>query len=528
MLLDAYASGGMPRDVLAVLDHLTPPVDDAEQSRAAEIRKLAESQAAGIQWPVEVAVNWDARTTRIVRTMPTEERIAETRIVAGKHFAGWRLVSEANSPLAMRDTLGMLRRIAVDGGVAEMDKDAQISGGAMVIVKPDGLIGIDLFGLLADQGDSLLWQRSMGGDGGPAARRRSTMTPFDDRLVRYDVSSATNTNTIPEFRLGPILGDRVLMLQGGDLLAIDLLTAETLWINSTAPSSGAVLCQGDRVAVVSPTTKEVVFFNVHDGQRLESQPWQGGEIWESTGTHVLSYRETGTPHQYDVLLTNPFDGKVLLQHQSMGANRSNNDPSIPCAYGRAIRGQFLLLLANDGNLRIWDLVQGKEISNQTLPAFADLVGVSVMEMGDSLIVLPRRKVEQDAAQETTQVQTSDGKQHVTAHGVFAVSIKDGSLQWGQAFEQPWGCSLSQPSESPLLLFSRSPFVYSTTSRRKSLDVLAMDMRDGRVVDESLNQPIAAGNNELETKVTVQPTLSRVIVQLGSQLLTYNFGPQPEK
>ncbi len=41
-----------------------------------------------------------------------------------------------------------------------------------------------------------------------------------------------------EFRVGPVLGDRVLVLQGGDLMAIDLATSETLWRNSMAPQNG--------------------------------------------------------------------------------------------------------------------------------------------------------------------------------------------------------------------------------------------------------------------------------------------------
>jgi hypothetical protein len=353
------------------------------------------------------------------------------------------------------------------------------------------------------------------------------VTPFDDRLVRYDIGSINTANSIPEFRLGPILGDRVLMLQGGDLLAVDLLTTETLWRNSTAPPSGAVLCDGERVAVVSPATNEVVFFSLHDGQRLMSEPWQGGEIWEATSTHVLSYRETNTAQRYDLLLTNPFTGQAVLQHQSMGANRSNSEPLVPCAYGRVVRGQFFVLLANDGNLKIWDLARGKELSNQSLPPFPDLVGLNVMEMANSLIVLPRRRVEQ-AGLPGAQLQVSDGKLHVAAHGVFAISLQDGSLQWGQPFDKPWGCSLSQPAESPLLLFARSTAVFTTTRRGATLDVLAIDVRDGRVVDESLNRPVEESNHDLETKVSVQPTLSRVIVQLGPQLLTYNFGEQADQ
>jgi hypothetical protein len=181
------------------------------------------------------------------------------------------------------------------------------------------------------------------------------------------------------------------------------------------------------------------------------------------------------------------------------------------------------LLDNDGNALVWDIAQGREVSRSKLPVYPDLVGLSVMMMDGALILLPKAKVNQSDLPDAPQMQTSDTKFHVTTHGVHAISLVDGGVLWGQQFDLPWGCTLTQPASSPLLLFSRSPFVYSTTSRRKSLDVMALDIRDGRMVAETLGTPIPSGNNELETKVTVQPTLYRIMVQLGSQLLTYNFG-----
>jgi hypothetical protein len=106
--------------------------------------------------------------------------------------------------------------------------------------------------------------------------------------------------------------------------------------------------------------------------------------------------------------------------------------------------------------------------------------------------------------------------------VHAVSLQDGSLRWGQQFEEPWGCTLTQPTETPILVLNRSPFTYSTTSRRKSMDVLALDVRDGSEMNKFVGKPILSNNNELETRLTVQPGLWRVMAQIGTELLTYSF------
>jgi hypothetical protein len=284
---------------------------------------------------------------------------------------------------------------------------------------------------------------------------------------------------------------------------------------------------GDRVAVVSPATDEVAFFDVHDGRKLGVEPWSGGEIWTDIGSNVLSYRETDKVGQFELLVTNPFSGEVLLQHQAMGSNRATTGESNVSTYGRVVGGRYLALLDNGGSTLIWDVVLGKEIAKGFVRAHEDLIGLNTVMLEGTMVLLPKRKIERVGLPDAPQVQTSDGRFHTTVHGAHAISMVDGSLQWEKSFEQPWGCTLTQPAATPLLLFSRSPFTYSTTSRRKKLDVLAIDVRDGRVADESLGHSIDAGNNELETQVIVHSAFSRLMVTIGEQQLTYTFGKAEE-
>ena len=101
----------------------------------------------------------------------------------------------------------------------------------MVVVMPKGLIGLNLHHIVRGDGEVRMWRRGLSGDSEPVAKRRSSITPFDDQVVRYSIANAAASSVIPEFKLGPIMGDRVLLLQGGDLLAIDALTADTIWRN---------------------------------------------------------------------------------------------------------------------------------------------------------------------------------------------------------------------------------------------------------------------------------------------------------
>ncbi|MGI9473165.1 MAG: PQQ-binding-like beta-propeller repeat protein, partial [Rubripirellula sp.] len=524
MLANAYVTGRMPRNAISVLDELGARDLSESPDVVAEtdaLRGTALDQISTYQWPTKVSLKWDSRRPRLSGIVPTQS-VYNTQVLAGKEFSGWRLVGEDSSSIAFRDPNGLLRRVPIEGPPMEnVDKESQVSGGVMVVVTPQGLIGIDLYHLLAGDGEAMLWSRGPSGDSGPVAKRRSTVTPFDDQIVRYCIVTSAPTSVIPEFKLGPVMGDRVLVLQGGELLAIDLFSAETIWRNSTAPKSGSVICDGNRVAVVSSSTDEVAVFDLRDGRKIETRPWKYGVIWAAAGSNVLCYEEAGEDRKYNVRIVDPFHDEVILRQESYSANRS--DASIPCSYGRVVAGRYLAMLNNEGESLLWDIRDGIELGRPNFPSYPDLQGLQVLLLKDQLIMLPRRRMKSVMAQ-TRNLQTKDGTFHRTVHGVFAVSLADGTLQWNKTFDRAWGCTLTQPANTPLLLLSRSPYVYTTPSRRKSLDVMALDVRNGTVVDLSEGKPVESNNNALETKLTVQPSLSRVIAQIGSvESLTYTFG-----
>ncbi len=368
-LAEAYVSHRFGEDAIAALGELRSR--DAPEL-AGRITPLLE-QATGMElkptWANNVSLTWDSQRIHTRGFTVPSQRVAETKVAAGKHFANWQLVSEGTNPLALRDPTGQLSPITIEGfdRRIDVDKEAQICGSFMVIVMPTELVGVDLYHVMANDGESVLWRRGLSGDGQPIAKRRSETTPFDDQIVRYVITSDTAANSLPEFCLGPILGDRVLVLQGGDLMAIDLQTSETLWRNSTAPRSGAVLADDGRVAVVSPANKKVAFFDLLDGRKLEESNWDHGDIWASAGANVLCYSETETKRRYHVQLVNPFSGKVLLECQTLAANRGNTDA--PCSYGRVIDGRYCTLLDSDGQSTIWDLVDARNWSTETAGIF---------------------------------------------------------------------------------------------------------------------------------------------------------------
>ena len=523
LLADAYARGGLHEDSARVLAEI------ADRAGVEQPGEKPEQTAASVDWPDQLSLEWIPRNTRI-RGISLRQRVAKSHVTAGKAFEGWRIVSEGPNPLSLRDANGLIRRIPIEGGrFDDSEKEAQTCGGVTVVVMPDGLLGLDMYHVLRSDGEAVLWRRSLGGDGGPVASRRSVPTPFDDQVVRYAIDSR-DVSDPPVFKLGPIMGDRVLLLQGGDLLAIDLFTRDTIWRNSTAPKNGSVLCDGRRVAVVTVgSDPRVEYFDLLDGRRLGSAPWNHGKTWAASGSHVLSYQglENG---QYEVKLIDAFTADVLHRYETDSASAGNAAAGVPRTFGRVVNGRYLVLLHTSGETVVWDIDRGREIGRPDLPAYPDLQGLHVMQLDGQLIVMPKR-LSVGSGGTRPPHRTRDGTSHRAVDSIHAVSLEDGALRWSHELEDAWGCTLTQPSETPILVLSRSQSIYSATSQRKTIDVLAIDVDSGETLQETEDKEVLSGNNELETRLMVQPGRLKVIVQMGGEMLTYHFGspevPEPD-
>jgi outer membrane protein assembly factor BamB len=518
-LAAAYADANFASDALFVLDQLQDAPETTDRPAVDQIRTAAQAQLDTSVWPEAVNLNWQSRESAL-RGIGFRQRTSDTKLQAGQQLRGWTLIGDQTSTMALRDRQGLMRRVLVQGVPQRdgSDKFAQISGGFMVVMTTSGLTGIDLFQLFSGNGDAVLWDRSFGGQTSPLARRRRLTTPLDDPVYRYFISTGAVQNP-PELRLGPIMGDRVLLLQGGDLVAMDLMTSTTLWRNSNAPQSGDVVSDGNRVAVVSPLDQRIDFFDLQDGRKLASQPWKYGEIWESTGAHLLAYQELAG--QVVIRLIDPFTEQVVLEHTTASANRKQ--AAAPAAYGRVVAGTYLAVYGSDGQAILWDLRQGREISNTKLTPIADLRGLHVLLLNDKLLMLPQRTLDQSQQPEAPQLQTNFGEDHHAVHAIYAISLTAGNLLWKQEFETPWGCTTTQPFDTPLVLLSRSEATDVIGSRRKTLEVLALDANHGRPLHPAKSKPVKASLNDLETRMTIQPQASRVIATIDSETLLYQFG-----
>ncbi len=489
-----------------------------------ELVKQLGSVQEPMKWSETAEMNWQPRPERTRAGIVSTAMVAETKVVAGDQFRGWRLVSEDAYAMALRDTRGYPRGIPIQTQDQQREvsqNEAKIVGGVMVVVTPNAMLGIDLHRLEEQTEDPLLWRHGFSSDETAALRRRSNPTRFGDQVFQFTMIAGEVARSVPKFSLGPILGDRVLALQGGDLICLDLRTGETLWHTLGAPTSGEVLVQGDEVAVVSDEEKRLVFYNLHDGRKVRETVWTQGQIWWGEANHVLTYASTEVERQYQVRLINPFSGNVLLETSAMESNRTGSNLS--SSYGRLLDGRLLTLLDTEGRAIVWNLVDGKEIASLQVEAMPDLIGLHSMILADKVFLLPMRRAEPNEAGSTSQLHTRQGNDHEPADAVFAISLGDGKLVWKKMFEEPWGCTVHQPDETPVLLLTRARSLFPNPRvRLRKLDFLALDVDDGKEVASLMDKDVPSTTNELETRTRLLPGQPIAMIDIGLEKLQLTF------
>lgn len=509
-----YANAGLPEDQRRFGDR------DAVPSRVPWDTESDEF------WPAEVKLDWPNSAGENFRGISSQfPKVHPIKHQYGERFRNCALVTLPRLPLALRYPDGRFQAISIDGirPDDDDDKDAVISGGVMVLHLGGSLVAIDLYRLLFGDDDFVLWSHPLTPDGSPATKRRPEGTPFGDSVIRHTLISSVAGPTLAELSIGPILGDRVLMLRGGELSAIELSTGRPLWQNMEAPSSGKVVSDGQRVAVVSPALRKTMIFDVADGRVLDTQPFNDGKIWAACGSHVVVHTSIKGSLRYTVKMINPISGETLKSIETWSSSRNGGEGD--SAYGRIVDGRVLAMMDHQGKAIAWDILEGRELFEVALPEEPHLLGLNVVSNRGRLVYLPKRRNDRGVDPSGEQLQTQQDTIHRTVDAMHAVSMRTGEREWSQLFEKSWGLTVTQPPQTPLLILSRSPFSYEGQVRKKTIDVAAVRTDTGEMAAIETGRRLSVSNGQLLTLQQVDSENRRVTARVGVERLTFSFVDQ---
>ncbi|OYP29887.1 PQQ-binding-like beta-propeller repeat protein [Rhodopirellula sp. MGV] len=523
-LAKIYERAKMFTDALGLLNSISKSDAGASEEVGEMIRRIEPERSTlpVIDVTQAVTMNWQQINSSGIPTTAPTQFIVRPSIEGGQSFDGWNIVNLPNI-VRLQTPLGQLIPIPTDEprSVRNSDRTASISGGLMISERPGRISAINLAQMKGGRrSEALVWTRDFGSTASNY-KRQSRPTAFGDTTYSYPTNSAA-ANVISELRIGPTLGDRLLVLNSGDLQSIDLRTNEMMWRNSDAPTIGHMVVNEGTIAVVSQmkgVVSEITTFNLFDGRNLSESAWEHGEIWTTSGNHVLAYETNDEQSAATVRLINPFTNEIVLETEA-----KIKQPLVQgkgAGAGRIIQDRFMVLFDSTGRLLVWDLTAGTQICEHTTKPFEQLQSMHAMWMNGRLIVFAANMITQGRG----DMRTQQGDFHQPAHRIMSIDLNSGDLQWERNLADPWGITIHQPFNSPVIFLSRSQTAYTVNRSVPKIDLAMISLNDGKTIHAEFEKEVQPRSNGLTTMVTLQPEFNIIRVQIDGEIITYQFeGP----
>ncbi len=528
-LADLYTRAGFAADA-AYHAQLS---EEQGQEIGAPLLQLIAAANATKQWPAGVRLV--GRDDSMQGRMPQSQNLPID--VVSRRGLTTRLwlpfVDNRNRSIWIRDPDGIDHPIPFEPGKSQSDLiQATMDGGLMVLLTSQEIVAFDLLSLTTRPVDSILWRRPWQPQSGSrTVTSRSSQEFFDDNRKNY-VIRATDGGTVQNgtMRLGPISGRQFFILQGGDLIAIDVITNEELWRATGFPGDAFVVVEDKRVAVVSATSG-VKLLRASDGGLIGTESWEPSEmVYMAAGPHVLTAQnlpvtdETQTPDKL-IRLRSPVSGKEVL---SATIASEPNERKVR-AFVRTLGGRHMVLMTALGRLLVWDLYEGRTIADTQVDVSGQLSGIHVIPFDSSLVISavrrPDRNLERSSQNDVqTQIDYQDGPEHVDTDGpLICLNLSDGTIRWRYTIDGPWGISVNQAGSSPLLVLTRSTRQYISNGKpNRTMDLLAIDMRTGELASRVEKMKIESNFTSISTTTRVMGEINTVDVTSKRYGFSFQF------
>ncbi|MEM6365953.1 MAG: PQQ-binding-like beta-propeller repeat protein, partial [Planctomycetota bacterium] len=517
-------------------------------------------------WPSDVTLQWQSSRSPARAHPFTDRRYDNVQTTLGRSLLGWQVMRDSSGPLTLINPHGIGKMIGIRGWSQRSGTHREIivSGGVMIVMTTSELIAIDLFQVLGPVNQpAIRWRRPHVGDGSEIAKRTSVPSPISNQVYRYRMNSVAANAAGGELRLGPVMTDRVYMMNGTELLCLDLLTGDVNWRTHDFLPGGVIVANADQVAIVSDRNQTITVLDARDGRRLESRPRRMETILASTPSHVLALTrlktmrgwETQRPGTIASMLGTDADSSLsdtdslaapvwlecfdpLTGEKQITTWTSSSNVGIPetkTCHGYVEDGQFLTLIEDDGHVRVWDLIAGQSVADVNVTLTGRVDDFATMRLHDQLLLMPRTR-------SATRPQPAVGGSAAVhpLSQLHAISCPDqpeerlaipGQHLWSRSFEKAFACTLTHPHMTPMIMINRG-WPYTTSGRvtnRREMDVLALNVSDGTTLDSVEGKQVRASDNSLDTWIKLIAGRNEVRVDMQGEALTYQFAePQRSK
>jgi outer membrane protein assembly factor BamB len=340
---------------------------------------------------------------------------------------------------------------------------------------------------------------------------------------------------------GPVNARVVCFQRIRNLVAVDPLSGETLWVRQDIPQNSEVFGDDQYVFVVTPGKAEATVYRASDGELLGERKLPHGDGENNSvsynpydnfqrsnplassgsmylGRNVLTWRRTSDGKGRVLALFDPWRQQPVWLERTF-ASASRIDVAESSVAGVMTDGRFVMV----------DLADGHTIADVQLKVRPSMTmtDLAVLRMGEQYIVL--------AMDRNFPVNNLNNNQMRSPQGMLGFSVRQArvyaiDLQGKLAWPEPTDVDqqqflLSQPGRLPVLLFGSFQFDrFNNQGVARSRTVLtAIDRRDGRIVCDK-NDVGQMGMMALD--IDGDPDAKTVRIMANNENIVLNFTDKP--
>jgi outer membrane protein assembly factor BamB len=351
------------------------------------------------------------------------------------------------------------------------------------------------------------------------------------------------------FRTNPFgpVNDRIVCFQRvRNLVAVDPMSGERLWVRQDIPQNSEVFGDENYVFVVSPGKAEAAVYRAIDGEYLGDRKLPHVERSEG---NAYPYTNSYDGYERNSSLANfgtLFVGRNILTWGRGPQGKSSSLalfdlwkqqqvwPQRTFATGSrvdVVEQDAVGVLEPDGHFVLIDLADGRTISDLKLKLRSfNLTDLAVMRMGDQYIVIAQdRSANNNGNNEQTQPPRGMLGYGLRRARLYAIDLQ-GRLAWSEPVDTDHHCFLlTQPARLPVLLFGS--FRYEQVNNqgtRMRTTLLAVDRRDGRIVYDKNDVGPLGPMGLMALDIDGDPGDKTVRIRANSDNIVLTFTDKPVK
>jgi len=314
-----------------------------------------------------------------------------------------------------------------------------------------------------------------------------------------------------------------------DLVAVDPISGETLWVHQDLPLGCELFGDDEYVFALPPDREEAMLFRAADGEPLGTRkvPRQSVRQRLSDGTEKNSFSPFKNSclaalgrklllwwpegNERTLTLVDPLEGRDIWPGRKF-SNRAR-----ACVVGEEAVG----VMEPDGRFVLISLPDGRTIADLKLKAERSLIGITLLRSGDQHFLLTRSSP--DNVQTVPMQPMPGGSFEQVRQGRLYAFDRQGSLQWPAPVKIKNQFLLTdQPSHLPVLTFACQVYTKNLLGRGQyNASVLCIDKRSGRVVYEK-----SSGNSTSVFHVVGDAVKKTIDIVMRQKTITLTFTDKP--